>query len=233
MQASLSAANSPQSRNATLDSLRGIAIFLMVVDHIANFWFETRIEWDSIRLPTRLSMPLFAILMGYFISTNRPFPWRRMFQVAAVSGIVNVFFYPLYERVEILASLLVCYVLVFSTSKYASLLTLALFLLPWDPSAQVFDYPLTLVAGCVAQGQVLRHYGWKIALVVSVILCFSAIYIDPVAKMTVLMIPVATGLIIWAIRYPNKDVPGLSLMGRYPLAMYLAHYLMVLWFRPQ
>lgn len=221
------------ARNAALDTLRGLAILLMVVDHVANFWFATRIEWDSLRMPTRLSMPLFAVLMGYFVGRKSEIPWNRLSQVAAVSAVVNVFFYPIHGKLEILASLLVCYPLAFVAGKYSPAVALVVFLFPLDPSAEFFDYPLTLVACCVAQGQVLRHYGGRIGMATSLVCCLSALYIIPVAKLTVLMLPVATGLVVWAIRYPNKDVPGLSLMGRYPLAIYLVHYLIVLWFRPQ
>lgn len=54
-------------RNAALDSLRGLAILLMIVDHIAAFWLMQGIQWNSVRLATRLALPLFAVIFGYLL----------------------------------------------------------------------------------------------------------------------------------------------------------------------
>lgn len=221
------------TRNSSMDSLRGLAILLMIVDHIANFWFIVRIEPTSIRMLTRLSMPLFAILMGYFLVRKPEIHWNRLLQVAAVSIAVNCFFFPIYGKLEILASLLVCYWLILLPAKFSPVAVPLVLLFPFDPSAAVLDYPLTIVASCVALGQVLRYHGWKVGLACSLLISASALYIAPIAKLTVLMVPIATGLLIWGIYRPKLKVPGLDLAGRYPLTFYLVHYLIVLALRPR
>ncbi|MFK7737661.1 MAG: TraX family protein [Pirellulaceae bacterium] len=62
------AASDPHGVNArylSLDVLRGLAILLMVLDHVCWLFGDSRIAPDSLRIITRLSMPLFCVLTGY------------------------------------------------------------------------------------------------------------------------------------------------------------------------
>ncbi len=54
-----------------LDAVRGLAIVLMIVDHVAGILFDLPIEVDNVRMLTRLSMPLFSVLMGYFLAAPK------------------------------------------------------------------------------------------------------------------------------------------------------------------
>ncbi len=48
-----------------MDLLRGFAVLLMVIDHI--FFFILHLPFFPFRIPTRLAMPLFAMVCGYLI----------------------------------------------------------------------------------------------------------------------------------------------------------------------
>ena len=62
----------PRTRLHSLDALRGLAIVLMIVDHVCGILLSINIEFAGVRFWTRLSMPLFAVLMGYLFDTQRP-----------------------------------------------------------------------------------------------------------------------------------------------------------------
>ena len=61
---SATAFEAASSRNYCLDSLRGLAIVLMIVDHVAGILYGQNIGESWIRFATRLSMPLFCVLTG-------------------------------------------------------------------------------------------------------------------------------------------------------------------------
>ncbi|MFB9542561.1 acyltransferase family protein [Micromonospora sagamiensis] len=83
-----------QQRDSGLDRLRGLAIILMVIDHVlvvvlANVASEPWME--AIRLTlTRLSMPLFMILSGLLLA-RRGYPSRkRILQILVAAALLNL-----------------------------------------------------------------------------------------------------------------------------------------------
>ena len=225
-------------RNACLDSLRGLAISLMIVDHIAWLFFSQPIEPNSIRMLTRLSMPLFCVLTGFFVLRRRSTNWERLFQVALAAAAVNLAYFTLYGKVEILAALLLCYLAIAGIGSWFLLGSVAFLLYPLDVTSSFFDFPMSVVATCVAVGGVQRRIGWPAAMVLSVLiatgLMFDRFFSDGfrwVAAPTVyvlLMLPLAVTLTGAGQFRPHWRVPGLEWIGRYPLSIYVGQYLLLL-----
>ncbi len=220
-------------RNACLDTLRGIAILLMIVDHIAAIVFDVRIEPNTIRIATRLSMPLFCILMGYFLASPGKTNWNRFFQIVLATIAINLVYFTVYRQVEILASLLVCYVLFLLVRAKFAVAVLAVYLFPWDLSVGLFDYPLTVVASCVAQGMVLRQWGLKFALLSAAIISAGGLVVTPPTWYVLLFVIPATLLIGWGAGHAGRSVTWLAFVGRYPLSFYLAQYYILLAIGPR
>lgn len=80
----------PGARIAALDSVRGAAVLLMVVDHVLVVTEGG--GWSVGRFLTRLSLPAFALVLGAV--AVRPLSWRRWWSWAAAAGAAQVL-YPL------------------------------------------------------------------------------------------------------------------------------------------
>jgi hypothetical protein len=208
--------------------LRGVAIVLMVVDHIAGIWFDVNIEPTTIRFWTRLSMPLFCILMGYFLASSETLHWRRFYQLVAATVAINFLFFSIYRKVEILASLLACYCLFLVLRGRFAFLFVAVFFFPWDPLVNNFDYPILLVVSCVAQGVLLKRYGIRVAAVTSLLILLATTLVTAPSVYVLYFVLPATLLVGWAAHRPNANIPWLTGLGRYPLTAYLIQYFAIL-----
>lgn len=234
-------------RNGALDTIRGLAIVLMIVDHVAVLLFDIAIGPDNIRLLTRLALPLFAILLGYLL-TNRidranridkgpgldatrhaAKGWlRRLGQVALASVAANLLFVPEFGRVEVLVSLLACMVLVPLLRRYFFLLVAAIALFPVDPTLAVFDYALTLTASLVAIGWVLGVYGFPKALLASLAVALVGLTLVPLPPLYVLLFSMpAVCIVAVASVSPEWKVGWLAWLGRYPLTIYVGQYYVI------
>tara|TARA_R110002049_G_scaffold2750_2_gene21427 strand:+ start:196066 stop:196863 length:798 start_codon:yes stop_codon:yes gene_type:complete len=224
-----STGQSAAPRNACLDTLRGLAIVLMVIDHVADLLLDISIRDSNVRLGTRLAMPLFCVLMGYFLKIESRHRFRRLLEVIAASALANLVFYPRYGVLEILASLVVAALLFKATGRWFVLMVLALFLYPWDPLAAWFDFPPTIVISFVAQGMILRRLGIKAALASGILLSSGAIWMyqmNPLGvnyKLCLFILP-ATLLLYLGDRLPEKRIATLQWIGKYPLTIYVAQY---------
>lgn len=228
----------PATRNAALDTLRGLAILLMIVDHVAWLYFDQPIQPTSIRFVTRLSMPLFCVLTGYFALRSSDTNWARLGQVLLAAIVVNFAYFTLYGRLEILASLLVCYLLIAACKAWFMLAALAFLLFPWDVSAAVFDYPISAVATCMAVGGIQRKWGWQIGLSMAVLISLSLLALRGwqgdfriVSQPTVyvlIFLPLASGLLAVGTLRPAWSLRGLAWIGRYPLSVYVGQYFVLL-----
>ncbi len=235
------------ARNAYLDGLRGLAIVLMVIDHTAGILVEVPINFGTIRFATRLSMPLFAILMGYFLTpgklaVTRPrtiednrsskghfliewFATSRLMQILVAGVLTNLLYYYHYGVLDILAGLAVCYPLfLLLNDKFVYLLPIIL-LYPYDPLNPLFDYPLTIVISLVAQGMLLRQRGLGLASLsaVGLTLVGMAIISQPSFFVLLFTLP-ATVLIGLAARSKGFSHPWLVFLGRHPLTVYVVQY---------
>jgi hypothetical protein len=204
----------------------------MVIDHLAAVVFQIPVGGSWIRLCTRLSMPLFCVLMGYFLEPERRFRIRRLAQIAGAAGIANALFWPHYHRIEILGSLLIAYCLFLMSGRIFPIFLLGLFLYPDDPLRPWFDFPPSIVVAFVAQGMTLRRLGLAPALVSGVVLSSGAIWIQVLEpdgvrhKLLYFLLP-ATLLVYFGARRPEISLPGLAWLGRRPLTAYLLQYLAI------
>ncbi len=215
-------------RIASFDALRGLAIALMIVDHIAGMLFTVNIEWNSIRMLTRLSMPLFAVLMGYFLRPDRPLPKQRLGWVALACGLVSLSYIPMYREFEILGSLLVANALFYITGRRFVFLVSAILIAPWDPSAMYFDYPLGIVTAFVATGFLYRQRGIGAAMLASLLCVVMTYWIPPPTAYVIYFLPIAVLLMELATRFGHLTLPGLNWLGRHPLIAYVAQHYCVL-----
>lgn len=231
-------------RQPALDALRGLAILLMIVDHAAYYLWDVPLAPHTIRIVTRLSMPLFCGLMGYFLAGRANINWDRFYQLCLAVITINLAFFSVHHKLEILASLLIAYILFICCRNWLTFAVLAVYLAPWDPTLAWFDYPLPIVIACVAQGMMLRRFG-VIAALASGLLITLAAFVVPAPSVYVLfyVIP-ATWLIACAADHPQLPLTSpplkwlrlnllgrnmlrlhwLAVLGRYPLTTYLAQY---------
>ena len=223
-------------RNPSLDSLRGLAILLMVLDHVAFLFGDVRIEPTTIRMATRLSMPLFAVLMGYFLSRSTRVHWERFWQLTAAACLMSFVYFSLYRQLEILASLWVCYLLFTGARRVFAFLFVAVFFYAWDPSTQflenpLFDYPISLVVSCVSQGVILQRYGMRVAFATSLMVLpatqawAGAVYVEEPTQYVLYFVPLAVLLVGLGTTRPQWNNASLALLGRYPLTAYIVQYL--------
>lgn len=231
----------------------------MIVDHIAWQFFDVLIAPGTVRFWTRLSMPLFCVLMGYFLAsrwsatglaasgraskeTERPGPvlnWSRLGQIALAAAVLNVFYYTRYGQLEILASLLVSYGVfaVFTASggqRWFGLAALAVFGFDLDPTRiavregrELFDFPISVVVAIVAIGAILRNHGAILAVVSSLAMLAASWIVAPPTVYVIWFVPLAVLLVVLGERFTKVQVPALEQIGRYPLTIYTAQYLLL------
>ncbi|RMF42324.1 MAG: DUF1624 domain-containing protein [Planctomycetota bacterium] len=177
-------------RIAALDTLRGAAIVGMIVDHIA--WVAGQpIEPGSVRLWTRISMPVFCCVMGYLLAGKDIPPklwrgsdridqkkarsqpnWNRFGQIVLAALCVDIIYFPFEGQFEILVSLALTWLLWAALRSDMVWCVAAFLFFRLDPTAggwgwAVLDYPLSLVVPCVALGMLHRHAGWRVAVAVA------------------------------------------------------------------
>ncbi|WP_186776404.1 TraX family protein [Rubripirellula reticaptiva] len=216
-------------RNVFLDTLRGFAIVLMVVDHVAGLLMDIRIQDSYLRLSTRLAMPLFCVLMGYFFILQSRFKYRRLGEVVVAAVMANLVFYPHYHSIEILGCLVLAALLFKATGPFFVGFAVLLFAYPWDPLVTWFDFPPTIVVSFVAQGMILRRFGIAAAIASGLILSSGAFWIHELQpagvnhKLCLFILP-ATLLVDLGSRFPAKHIPGLDRIGQYPLTAYVVQY---------
>lgn len=216
-------------RNRALDSLRGLAIGLMLIDHLAGILFGLTIRDSPVRWVTRLAMPLFCVLMGYFLREDRRNEWKRPAQILAACVAVNCLFYPLYGSVEILGSLLLTYLVFLIGGPYFPFCVLAIAFYPIDPLRSWLDYPLTIVLSFVAQGALLRRFGITAAGLSGIWLAFAAVWIDHLEpngvnqRLCLFILPAAL-LVFVGSQFPAKRLPGFDWLGLHPLEVYVGQY---------
>lgn len=224
-------------RNAAMDMLRGLAIVVMVVDHAVDLLWGQSIGESPIRIATRLAMPLFCVLMGYFLPTASTWRPRRFAEIAATAVLVNLIFYPTFGCVDILCSLLIVGAIGVTSGRFFPFFVFAALLYPVDPtdgwpSGGPMDFPLSIVLSFVALGSLQARYGGKIACLAAagLTVCYwPATSLTPgsVSPLLFLFTLPAT-LLLWAAeRHPTVSVPGLNWLGKNPLKSYAAQYYLI------
>jgi hypothetical protein len=202
-------------RNACLDTLRGFAVVLMVLDHVAGMIFLEQLPWSPIRLATRLSMPLFCLLMGYFLNPARRRIGRRFWEICVAAILLNAVFWPLYQRIEILGSLLIAYLLFLLSGWLFPIFVLSIFLYGDDHLAKWLDYPPTIVVSFVAQGMISRRFGLLTSSVTGAILSAVGLAIatyqpEGFNHLLCYFVLPATWLVHFGSRHSTFRIPGLD-----------------------
>ncbi len=228
----LSVRRAARPRLRSLDALRGLAILLMIVDHVAFMFFDANIEPTNIRFLTRLSMPLFCVLMGYFLNASSEVNWSRFYQLCLAALAINLVYFTYYRQVEILASLLVCYGLFVVVRRHLVWFFPLALLYPLDPSVTLFNFPLSIVVSCVAQGMILRQHGWRVATASGTMLLAAVLLVPAPSLYLLFFILPATWLVAWGIQHPARGLRVVDTLGRYPLTAYLSQYAVLFALQP-
>ena len=226
-----------------MDSLRGLAIVLMVIDHAAGLIGSWSITDSSVRTAMRLSMPLFAVLMGYFLRPNAS--WipegglrrSRLAQIGLAAVLVNLVFYPMYGCVDILCSLFLVAIMARVAGRVFPVLVVAALAYPIDPTdgwptAGWMDFPLTIVLAFVALGNLYATAGRTVALIAAAALTLfypvaASATPGSVSPLLFLFVFPACVLLVIAERFPRASIPGLETCGRNPLKAYVIQYYVI------
>jgi uncharacterized membrane protein YcfT len=187
-------------RDKGLDALRGLAIVLMIVDHVlvaqmyVNGW-SSAAEWTRLTV-TRLSMPLFMIVSGYFMTRSRPFTVRRLVQIGIAAIYINV----LMETVKV----------GFDPPEILAVWLMVMILAPL-----MVRFPIELAMLGILQTlyQPIGWPGYEPGNVVA-FLCLGILFRE---RQNTLLRSVGTRLPSW-----------MSAIGRHPLAWYLGHLTVII-----
>jgi hypothetical protein len=214
------------------DTLRGFAILLMIIDHVAAIIFLQPINDKTIRFITRLSEPLFIILFGYFLA-KRERTVKRLFEILAASIFVNLFYYPITGSFEILASVSIAYVIFLLFKPYFPFLFFLAFLLSFiDPTKNVVDYPISIVLMQAVIGYLLKDNKVisAICLLLMLFLYFIPNIFPNVLYYTLIFTLPAFILFLFFDKYLKElKLPIITLFGRYPLTSYVLQYLIIVY----
>ncbi len=222
---------------------------LMVVDHVSGILANVPISPNTIRFGTRLSLPLFAVLIGYFMSKqassvcvsssnktvrleDRKKRLVRFGQILLAAAIANALTFQVLGKLEILASFAVVYGFYFVLGRHIQWLILALPFYAYDPSLDYFDYPVLLVASLVAAGAMLVARPLWVALLMSVVMIAIGTPLIPTPSIYVVwFLPPALLMVAAASQWPELQNRWLAALGRIPLTAYVCQYAVIMLIR--
>jgi uncharacterized membrane protein len=214
------------ARNARFDALRGLAIALMVLDHVAMILWKLQLD-SEVRSVTRLAEPLFVLLFGYLLyGRPRARLGTRSLQLLAAALVSNALFYPAYHSFDILVTFLGVLLVFAALGNRLMLLVPLLLLLPWDPTRSILDYPLFIILGQTAFGMALHHRqgAWWGAWTGAALVAGAALLLDDHHRLEMLLTGVAALALLAARRWPGQALPGLDFIGRHPLSIYALQF---------
>ncbi|MCS5637910.1 MAG: TraX family protein [Myxococcota bacterium] len=220
------AATATPARNPRFDALRGLAIALMVLDHVAMILWKLQID-SEVRSVTRLAEPLFVLLFGYLLyGRPRARLGTRGLQLLAAALVSNALFYPAYHSLDILVTFLGVLLIFAALGNRLMVLVPLVVLLPWDPTRSILDYPLFMVLGQAAFGMALHHRqgAWWGAWAGAAVLGAAALLLDGPHRLEVVLTGLAALALLAARRWPGQALPGLDFIGRHPLSIYALQF---------
>lgn len=202
----------------------------MIVDHVALLWFEIWIAPTTIRFATRAALSLFVVLFGYLLAAGpRPGRPRRIGQIALAATAVNLLVYPIFDKLEVLAGLLLCYAAFYLLGTSFPVLVAAVLLYPLDATQRLLDYPLSILLAMAATGMILRRYGFEAACAAAATVTVAAAILVPAPALYVMLflVPAVVAVAVAAARPALTALP-LETVGRYPLTVYTAQYYVII-----
>lgn len=213
------------ARDESLDTLRGLAIVIMIVDHFLMLVLSVEIEPYNGRFFTRLAEPLFALLVGYFlVGRGRRRVASRLAPLFLAAALANLLFWGVFAKLEILATLLLVFALYLILAERLWVLLPAMALGAFDPTQAYLDYPLSVVAAQVAMGMLL-HQRWGLCLPLLAVAA-SVFLPAPIAYTAAFTLPAAL-LIEIARRRRGIALPVLAQVGRHALAAYVVQLVLI------
>ncbi len=217
-----------------MDFLRGLAIAIMIIDHIYAYILSESVSIYNIRLITRIAEPLFALLLGYFlIGRKRERIFERGFQITAAAIISNIIHYPATLSLEILASFVIVYIVYWIMKerfKYLIFIVLFSFL---DPTRTILSYPAFLVISQVSLGMLLRKKedSWIHLLVFAFAIPIFAMSTSLTLALTSIFTILAFFMIKIAEENHEFGMNIINWIGRNPLKIYVAQMYIIIGMR--
>lgn len=211
-------------RMESMDALRGLAIIIMFFDHVLFFGPNSSFDPFSPRFFTRIAEPIFAVLVGYFlIGREDKRLFSRLLEILAVAFFVNIFFYMLLGKLDILISLALSYLAYFALKDKIVLLIPAFVLFSIDPTRQLLDYPLSLVLSQVALGAAMRK---GLSPLLPLVMLLAPLFVPAPYSYAALFTAVAGFLVLLAQKFKDIKIPIASQIGKKPLLYYMAQYIL-------
>lgn len=214
-------------RNPYLDTLRGLAIIIMVIDHAAAIIFHQEIEFPGVRFFTRIAEPLFALLFGYFLfGRTGQSVQKRLIEVGLAAVGVNLFFFPYTGEFEVLASF-ACAMAIYLVIGDGMIYLLPLLLLhSMDFTVGLLNYPLTILLPQVSLGMLIRKGS---VIIPALFFLFGTVLIPPSLGWTCLFtIPAALILAAVAGNRFRFSAPFLQAVGKRPIESYLLQFVLII-----
>ncbi len=216
------------------DTLRGFAILLMIIDHVAAIIFSMEINEHTIRFFTRLSEPLFILLFGYFLykRTQKSILFR-LIEIMIVAFVINIFFYSLLNVFDILASISVFYILFILIGAPILIFFLSFLFSYFDFTYLFFDYPISIVTMQACIGYFMReareNKQLKSIFYLSLFLFFLTFFFwqKPHSYSIIFTFPALFIFMVFEKYLTNFSIWPLTLFGRYPLASYAIQYIVI------
>jgi hypothetical protein len=223
-----------EKRNPYLDSLRAISILVMVADHAAGILWRIPLDYGTVRFATRISMPIFVILMGYLLATRKTQVapdaepakrHKRLLQILMAATAVNLLYFPIFGTFDILVTLAICQLVYWAAKEKFVFAWFAVFFFPVDPTIGILDYPLSLILSLTAQGMIICQRGLKIGVVSGGLLTMAIwLFADKPSLLIFPFVLPATLLVGMAAKSIGLSFPALAKLGQYPLTIYVVQY---------
>ena len=214
-----------EKRISSIDFLRGLAILLMFIDHIAYFVFHEDITITNIRLITRFAEPLFVLIFALFLDRDRKSLLKSFAVILAVSLIINLFAYGMFtNHLEVLASFLVCLAVQLLFPGIWPYLVLLALMVAVDPSGLVLDYPLTVVLSQVALVKAYKQ-DRKLSFLMLPVFLLGSLVAPHSFNLTLLFTIPSLLVIDFCLRNRGFKNSLINFIGQRPMLFYALQYL--------
>jgi len=216
-------------RDAVIDSLRGLAIVVMMIDHVSMLVFGQGFELFGIRFFTRIAEPLFAIIFGYLlIGRSKQGLARRLKEILLVALLANIVYFSITQKLEILVSFAIATIAYYFLGSRLRYLIFFFILYPVDFTKHFLDYPMSIVISQVAFGMFLRELK-QTAQLSPLFICFLlGPFIVPVPLGWTLGFTAFAGGLFLIAKRAQFNVSLFSTVGKKPLTYYLLQYIVIL-----
>ncbi len=216
-----------------LDSLRGLAIVLMILDHLGLFLYDGTSLYLPLRILGRFSFPLFMMISGYLLpgrslsSVLRSASWILVAALSLFYYDINAISHGFVGVTNVLYSIGI--VLPFAYLVPWQLMFLLPTLIPLDLDVYT-DYGFLGTLFFMLVGRSLREFGSSPAIV-ALFLFFGAVYSWGSSGLFTLLFAFIGALLLYHLcnGFSIRFYP-LEILGKYSIFVYVFHLYLILFF---